>query len=140
MPRPAAGIDTYKRERVLWQSVLQNNKLQIKCDTRAKTIQLIQRLHAFRSLHRRESFSGDVSIFDDYVITNPGKDNIVVIEPRYTMDDLEILTPNVDLQRARDDIQSLDAAKQTNIDKEIEQLEYEQARKHKIDPDKPLDL
>jgi hypothetical protein len=141
MPRPRAGIETYKNERLLWQSVLQHHHIKMHCPTRTKTLQLIQRLHAFRVLHRAKSFSGDYSIFDDYIIRNPDKGTTIIIERRSSLDEIQIETP-VDLKRAQYEIESLDNAQPTNIDNEIQQLErkYEQTRKLKIDPDKPLDL
>lgn len=141
MARPAAGIETYKNERLLWQTVLQQNKLTIKCPTRTKAMQLIQRLHAFRVLDRNNSFEGTNSIFDNYIIRHPNKDVVVVIEPRNILEELILLLPDgttPDLQRAQRDINDLDRAKSDAFvrDAGLDRQEH----KLQIDPNKPLDF
>lgn len=161
MARPPAGIETYKAERLLWQSALQQQGLTIRCPTKTKTMQLIQRLHVFRSLDRNNSYEKTYSIFDDYIIRHPDTLTIV-IELRTMLNDLVITTPDgtpADLDSARIAIDALDAAKseqwmrQSGLYKESEiiaahkqpTLDEERARerqanKKQVDPDKPLGL
>lgn len=133
MARPPAGIETYKAERLLWQSALTTNGLTIRTKTRNDCLQLIQRLHMFRALDRKNSFEGNYSIFDDFVVKNPGKDTTIVIERRATLESVVVLAPDgrpADLQEAQQQIDALDSPK-------IERFMREQGL---FNPNKPLDL
>ena len=134
MARPKAGIEAYNNERIIWQSVLQQNKLAFRCADRAKTIQQIQRLHTFRMLDRANTFEGTYSFFDNYVIKNPDKGTTIIIEPRSPIEDLEILTPGVSFEEARQQIADND---RTKSDAVIRDLGYDPSQ---INPDAPLDL
>ena len=144
--RPAAGIETYKDERLMWQAALDQNGLRFKCKDRNQAIRTIQRLHVFRALDRNNTIEGTWSIFDDFIIKNPDKNNMIVIERRTILEDLVITTLDgqpVDLDASRRAIRDLDDEKTRKYwrDQGIRESDIDRTLgAHDIDPNKPLDL
>ena len=124
MAKTKATKDSYTEVEPIWTTVMNNGGTTVITKTKEEATNLIQRIHQYRVLDRKDSFDGKSSMLDQYIVKRLSETKIVI---QRRVIEYELFTPEgekVDILKLQ---RELEEERQTNVDR-------------LFDPDGPLGL